>query len=74
MNADNAAKKDAIMRQVKSELALANAQELMNVSHAGFCRRCKPVDTSIRSQKANEKCFEKCEHQHILFLDNQTYN
>ncbi|KAF9466451.1 Tim10/DDP family zinc finger-domain-containing protein [Collybia nuda] len=48
--ADMAAKKEQIMSSVKNEIALANAQELMNVCHRMAHHTTCP----------NESCFSKC--------------
>lgn len=55
---DMETRKKAVMDSVKSEIALANAQELMNVSplRSPSLRE----GTEERPQKANEKCFQKC--------------
>ena len=53
-----AARKEAVMNNIRNELALANAQQLMNVCSI-------PLDSSYgrakgHDQTTNEKCFEKC--------------
>jgi len=53
-----AARKEAMMNSVRSELALANAQELMNVCEREIMGTC--VLTGCYLQKTNEKCFLKC--------------
>lgn len=47
------------MDQVRSELALANAQELINVKYI-FIFLVMIVINSIVKQKINEKCYLKC--------------
>ena len=52
------ARKDAVKASIREELATQNAQELMNVrASSNFTDECI---TDHFSQKANEKCFEKC--------------
>jgi import inner membrane translocase subunit TIM13 len=52
------ARKEAIINNVKQELAVANAQELMNVNTLGCHTRC--VVLHLLPQKAGERCFAKC--------------
>jgi hypothetical protein len=56
---DQAARKEAMMNNVRTELALANAQELMNVSVDGFHLFLISC-ACFNSQKTNEKCYAKC--------------
>jgi import inner membrane translocase subunit TIM13 len=52
-----AAKKDAVMNAVRQEIALANAQELMNVRGSSGL----PVSGFNQCiQKASDRCFLKC--------------
>lgn len=56
---DMSAQKEAMMQQVKSEIALANAQELMNKMNEKCFARCvtKP-GTSLSSSE--EGCLSRC--------------
>jgi import inner membrane translocase subunit TIM13 len=52
-------KKQEVMDQVRQELAVANAQELISVSNG----TCILITTYLRCkfiQKVNDKCFAKC--------------
>lgn len=52
-----ATRKEAIMNSIRNEVALANAQELMNVSQNSPITPDLPTDWK---QKASEKCYAKC--------------
>jgi len=56
------ARKDAVMSSVRNELALANAQELINVRGYSSSKHVMWRLTPPKShkQKTNDKCFAKC--------------
>jgi len=56
---DMAARKEAVMNSVRSEIALANAQELMNKTNEKCFLKCvtKP-STSLSS--AEQTCLNRC--------------
>ncbi|KIJ14208.1 hypothetical protein PAXINDRAFT_116228 [Paxillus involutus ATCC 200175] len=58
-NLDAAAQKEAVMNSVRSEIALANAQELMNKTNEKCFAKCvlKP-GTSLSSSE--ETCLARC--------------
>lgn len=51
------AKKEAVMNAVRNEIALTNAQQLMNVN--SFCLHKLPHKL-ISAQSANERCYKAC--------------
>ncbi|KDQ15811.1 hypothetical protein BOTBODRAFT_157552 [Botryobasidium botryosum FD-172 SS1] len=61
---DMAAKKQAIMDQVKNEIAMANAQELINVGNDRCYDKCitKP-STSLSS--SDETCLSRCMERYM---------
>lgn len=52
------AKKEAVMNGVRSEIALASAQELINVWSLLLSPALALIIVFV--QKTNEKCFAKC--------------
>jgi import inner membrane translocase subunit TIM13 len=54
---DMAARKEAVMTAVRNEIALTNAQQLMNVN---LFRFHKPPHALISTQSANERCYKAC--------------
>ena len=58
MFVDMQARKEKLMAQIKNELAINGAQELINVRN---CQALLPLPTTHSLfQKINEKCFYKC--------------
>ena len=52
---DTNVRKEAVMSSIRSELALLNVQDLINVGHFTLYMFCL-----IGFQKASDKCFTKC--------------
>lgn len=50
------ARKEAFKQSLKSELALANAQQLINVRRSGSDSQ----EDADQAQTTNEKCYVKC--------------
>ncbi|PCH42612.1 hypothetical protein WOLCODRAFT_73314 [Wolfiporia cocos MD-104 SS10] len=57
-----AARKEAVMNQIRSELALANAQELMNKTNEKCFAKCvtKPSTSLSSSEEARTTCLSRC--------------
>ncbi|KIJ66767.1 hypothetical protein HYDPIDRAFT_26189 [Hydnomerulius pinastri MD-312] len=71
---DAAARKEAVMNSVRSEIALANAQELMNKTNEKCFAKCitKP-GTSLSS--SDEACLSRCldRYMEAFNIVSQTY-
>ncbi|KAF8962690.1 hypothetical protein BDZ97DRAFT_1823535 [Flammula alnicola] len=57
--ADMVARKEAMMNAVRQEMAIQNAQELMNVGIVIAYLRTYLTEDNVM-QKANERCYAKC--------------
>ncbi|KAI0926407.1 protein translocase subunit [Taiwanofungus camphoratus] len=57
--ADMAARKEAVMNSVRSEIALANAQELINKTNEKCYAKCVPKPGSSLSS-SEETCLARC--------------
>ncbi|TDL25457.1 hypothetical protein BD410DRAFT_784446 [Rickenella mellea] len=67
-SADATARKEALMNQVRSELALTNAQELINKMNEKCFLKCvtKP-STSLSSSE--ETCLTRCMERYMQAFD-----
>ncbi|CAA7265572.1 unnamed protein product [Cyclocybe aegerita] len=72
--ADMTAKKEAVMNQVRNELALANAQELMNKAGERCFAKCvtKPGDSLSSSEQT---CLSRCldRYMEVFTIVSRTY-
>ncbi|EIE81301.1 hypothetical protein G6F46_000480 [Rhizopus delemar] len=59
LGADTSNKKQQVMDQVRSELALANAQELINKINEKCYLKCVPKPGS-RLESGEQACLSKC--------------
>lgn len=72
LNGLSGVQKDELMDQVKQQIAVANAQELLQVriDQTKLCCAWEILPISHFLQKMTEKCFKKCINKPGTSLDN----